>query len=236
MAILPAFSGLAGTPAEVEPGSCHSGRFCYLPPFRGPEPVTRNVPLRISTKMNAHSSAGRHIKLHSHPTGRKSVAPIRWGAASAAQRGPVVGTLTPAAQRDRGALRLLFALSRPCRGSGNTRSGPCPGPHQYRSGHPHRPAPEVERFVGHRLARPLWPPGERSVRRRARRGLGHPPDHRGHQGTGEHTRVPRCNRGGQAAARRCRPHRERRRAGDEGGDRAGMVSAGDRRTVRYCGE
>jgi GTP cyclohydrolase II len=48
--------------------------------------------------MNAHSSAGRHIKLHSHPTGRKSVAPIHWGAASAAKRGPVVGTLT--AQRN----------------------------------------------------------------------------------------------------------------------------------------
>ena len=37
----------------------------------------------------------RHIKLHSHPTGRKSVAPVRWGAAGPAERGPVVGTLTP---------------------------------------------------------------------------------------------------------------------------------------------
>ena len=38
--------------------------------------------------MNAPSPAGRHIKLHSHPTGRKSASPIRWGAASAEQRGP----------------------------------------------------------------------------------------------------------------------------------------------------
>ncbi len=45
--------------------------------------------------MNAQPSAGRHIKLHSHPTGRKSVAPIRWGAQNAVQRGPVIGTLTP---------------------------------------------------------------------------------------------------------------------------------------------
>ena len=45
--------------------------------------------------MNAQPSAGRHIKLHSHPTGRKSVAPIRWGAENAVQRGPVIGTLTP---------------------------------------------------------------------------------------------------------------------------------------------
>ena len=48
--------------------------------------------------MNVQSSAVRHIKLHSHPTGRKSAATIRWGAASPAQRGPVVGTLT--AQRN----------------------------------------------------------------------------------------------------------------------------------------
>ena len=47
--------------------------------------------------MNAREespTSARHIKLHSHPTGRKSVAPIRWGAADAAARGPVVGTLT----------------------------------------------------------------------------------------------------------------------------------------------
>ena len=48
--------------------------------------------------MNIRPLAGRHIKLHSHPTGRKSTAPIRWGAANAAERGPVVGTLT--AQRN----------------------------------------------------------------------------------------------------------------------------------------
>ena len=56
----------------------------------------------------------RHIKLHSHPTGRKSVAPIRWGAADAAARGPVVGTLT--AQRNAigthsGAYSLYRALA-----------------------------------------------------------------------------------------------------------------------------
>ena len=56
------------------------------------------LPFRIPAAMNTHSSAGRHIKLHSHPTGRKSASPIRWGAADATQRGPVVGTLT--AQRN----------------------------------------------------------------------------------------------------------------------------------------
>ena len=45
--------------------------------------------------MNAQPAAGRHIKLHSHPTSRKSAAPIHWGALDASRRGPVVGTLTP---------------------------------------------------------------------------------------------------------------------------------------------
>ena len=44
---------------------------------------------------NAQPAAGRHIKLHSHPTSRKSAAPIHWGAPDASRRGPVVGTLTP---------------------------------------------------------------------------------------------------------------------------------------------
>ena len=37
----------------------------------------------------------RHIKLTSHPEGRKSAATLRWGAATREERGPVVGTLTP---------------------------------------------------------------------------------------------------------------------------------------------
>ena len=37
----------------------------------------------------------RHIKLTSHPEGRKSAAPLRWGAATCEERGPVIATLTP---------------------------------------------------------------------------------------------------------------------------------------------
>ncbi len=37
----------------------------------------------------------RHIKLTSHPEGRKSAAPLEWGAATWEERGPVVGTQTP---------------------------------------------------------------------------------------------------------------------------------------------
>ena len=42
----------------------------------------------------ARPATTRHIKLHSHPASRGAAAPIRWGAASAARRGPAVGTLT----------------------------------------------------------------------------------------------------------------------------------------------
>ena len=37
----------------------------------------------------------RHIKLTSHPEGRKNAAPLRWGAATHEERGPVIGTQTP---------------------------------------------------------------------------------------------------------------------------------------------
>ena len=64
--------------------------------------------------VNRHPATVRHIKLHSHPAGRGAAAPIRWGGASAAQRGPVVGTLT--AQRNTigahsGAYSLYRALA-----------------------------------------------------------------------------------------------------------------------------
>ena len=52
------------------------------------------APRQTDARLESRAPAG-HIKLHSHPTGRKSVAPVRWGAADPAERGPVVGTLTP---------------------------------------------------------------------------------------------------------------------------------------------
>ena len=64
--------------------------------------------------VDARPATARHIKLHSHPASRGAAVPIRWGAVSAAQRGPVVGTLT--AQRNTigthsGAYSLYRALA-----------------------------------------------------------------------------------------------------------------------------
>ena len=54
-----------------------------------------------------------HIVLTSHPTGHQNPVPIRWGAASAAERGPVVGTLGSAGRRNAiGAHSGSYALYR----------------------------------------------------------------------------------------------------------------------------
>jgi len=58
----------------------------------------------------------RHIKLTSHPSGGRALAPIRWGAATPKERGPVVATLTDPAPRNAigahsGAYSLYRALA-----------------------------------------------------------------------------------------------------------------------------
>jgi GTP cyclohydrolase II len=45
-----------------------------------------------------HSS--KHIVLNSHPSGTSKAVPIRWGAATARERGPIVGTLTDPSRRN----------------------------------------------------------------------------------------------------------------------------------------
>ncbi len=51
--------------------------------------------------MDGDPSPQRHIRLTSHPgRGTTAVPPIRWGAASAAERGPVIGTTTDRALRN----------------------------------------------------------------------------------------------------------------------------------------
>jgi GTP cyclohydrolase II len=55
----------------------------------------------------------KYIKLTSHPTATQEVVPITWGAKTAAERGPVIGTLTDAARRNAiGAHSGSYALYR----------------------------------------------------------------------------------------------------------------------------
>lgn len=50
--------------------------------------------------MNEHNRLSKHIVLTSHPRGRQKPVPIRWGAPSALERGPVIGTFTDPARRN----------------------------------------------------------------------------------------------------------------------------------------
>ena len=50
--------------------------------------------------MTAAKQPPRHIKLSSHPDGSQEATPIRWGASSPAERGPIVGTLKDAGRRN----------------------------------------------------------------------------------------------------------------------------------------
>ncbi len=63
--------------------------------------------------MSATKQSPKHIKLTSHPTTTQKVVPITWGAKTAAERGPVIGTLTDTARRNAiGAHSGSYALYR----------------------------------------------------------------------------------------------------------------------------
>ncbi len=66
--------------------------------------------------MSESRAQPRHIKLTSHPHGRRQTTPVEWGAASAAERGPVVATTTEPERRNAigahsGAYSLYRALA-----------------------------------------------------------------------------------------------------------------------------
>ena len=77
-----------------------------------------------------------HIRLTSHPEpGAKLRFPIEWGAATARERGPIIGTVSHPQDRnvDRQPWRLLFGLSRARGFVRRARSDPPPRSHQYLS-------------------------------------------------------------------------------------------------------
>jgi len=63
--------------------------------------------------VSAMKQSPKHIRLMSHPTTTQEVVPITWGAKTAAERGPVIGTLTDTARRNAiGAHSGSYALYR----------------------------------------------------------------------------------------------------------------------------
>ena len=146
----------------------------------------------------------RHIVLTSHPrAGRAKPPKIIWGAASAAARGPVIGTLVGCqpAQRDRRPCRRLCALSRARDRRRQPERAASARSHQHGAGRADRAASAVGRPDQDRLARSLRPHGRRGVRRAARRRLGHPPDDRGDQGAPHRARAQARGPPRQASSR-----------------------------------
>ena len=135
-----------------------------FPGFPKLRPV-RDGPLRIAVRPERSSGNRQAHQAALPPHGPQVRRTDSLGRGGCRAARPRRGHAHRAAQRHRRALRLLFAVSRPRGGGGDARSGPCAGSHQHRSGHSDRSAPQVERFVRHRLPRPLRPPGERGVRR-----------------------------------------------------------------------
>ena len=177
----------------------------------------------------------RHIVLTSHPrAGRAKPPKVSWGAASAAARGPIIGTLSDPSKRNvigahAGSYALyralaiaagsLNALHRP--DLSNTAPAEPIGPHPQWAD----PAKIVSldpwgHVVGEAFAAA------------ARRGLGHPPDDRRDQGAPHRARAQARDAARQGRARR--PGRDRVRRGQlhQDRDRAGLVSARHRRALR----
>ena len=168
------------------------GRFIAFGASQGPNSMTKQ-------------NRGTHIRLTSHPGSRGGVAsrfPIQWGAATARERGPVVGTVNAGVDRNAiGAHGGSYALYRALAVSSGALSpiarpdltntspvieiGPFP---QWSEGRPHR----VARSVGP-SRRGGFPPGDRRGRR-------YPSEHRHHQGAAHDVRAER-GRGRRAASR-----------------------------------
>ena len=137
----------------------------------------------VPSPATVSKSAAGHIRLTSHSGGFGAL-PIHWGAATAAERGPVLGTTIKrvAPKRDRHPQRLLQRLPGAGGGRGRAVEGAQGRPHQHLAHRHPRPVPAVERPRRDRQPGPVGGHGGRRVQRRAGRRLRHPPHHRGHQG------------------------------------------------------
>ena len=203
------------------------------PPLPSPaEPSLEAAPpVTVSVAIAAPAAPGvpekrRHIRLTSHAGGFGAL-PLQWGAATAAERGPVVGTTTKRAHRNvigthSGSYSVYRALAV---ASGALNRAAQGRPHQHRADRRHRPLSAMGRARPHRLARPVGRAGGRRVRRRAGGRLRHPPDHRHHQGARDPARGDRRAAGRPARGRRRDPHSRRRGHRHQGRDRAGVVPA-----------
>ena len=177
-----------------------------------------------------------HIRLTSHPDpGAKVRFPIHWGAPTARERGPVIGTVSQLGLRNViGSHGGSYALYRALAVSSGTLD-PIRRP-DLTNTHPaadHRPVPAMDRAGEDRLARSVGPSGRRRVQAGDRRRPRHPPEHRHHPRAARPDRDARCARRRTAEGRRqCHPC-QRQPVGGQDRDRSGVVSARHRAALRH---
>ncbi len=191
----------------------------------------------MASDPSASKSPQRHIRLTSHPSQQGApggALPIKWGAATALERGPVVGSTTNRSQRNvigthSGSYGVYRALAV---AAGNLVRGHRADLTNTAPTDPIGPYPAVERRVADRVDRSVGRVGRRRVRRLHRAGLRHPSDDRGHEGAHRPARDPACDHVRPARARQPRPARERLGRRHQGRDRTGVVAAGRRGALR----
>ena len=178
-----------------------------------------------------------HIRLTSHPApGAKLRFPIHWGAPTARERGPVIGTVSRPGDRNvigthGGSYALYRALAVSSGALDPIRRPDLTNTHPAATIGPFPQWTEPQRIVsldpwGHLVAEKFKP--------RDRRRHRHPPEHRHHQGAARS--ASRCSdalAAGRLKADGDVVHANGSVVGDQDRDRSGLVSARHRRALRH---
>ena len=185
-------------------------------PFWGPNIMTRS------------NNRADHIRLTSHPApGAKPAFPIHWGAATARERGPVIGTVSRPQDRNvigthGGSYSIYRALAV---SSGALDPIRRPGPAQYPSGGHRRAVPAMDRSASIVSLDPWGHLVAENFAAEIAEGIDIRPDHRHHPRPARSARTAGRHRRRPAQARRRRGAQERQHLGGQDRHRSGVVPA-----------
>ena len=177
-----------------------------------------------------------HIKLTSHPGQTKPV-PIQWGAPTAAERGPVVGTLSDPQKRNvigthSGSYAVYRALAVAAKALDPEHKPDFTDTSPWHPIGPHPQWSEQDRIVS---IDPIWRHRARIVLGLLRPGIRHPPEHRDHESTSSDARDQRGDGGREARGRRHDFERRGQLRGHQSRHRALLVPPRSREALRHGG-